>query len=146
MPGLEFRNQRVEAALRIELVLGEDNADRADAPTLHELFTGVRKNYFRLYFNYLYFDIGRRIYANADTVFSLILLFPSIVAGTMTLGLFNQISNAFDKVRSAFQTLVDDWADVVRLVSIYKRLRAFEATLEGKVLPKIESEAPVAQN
>jgi peptide/bleomycin uptake transporter len=141
LPGLEFRNQRVEAALRKELVLGEDQAERADAPTIAELFTGVRKNYFRLYFNYLYFDIGKRIYGNADTVYSLLLLFPSIVAGTMTLGLFNQISNAFDKVRGAFQTLVDDWADVVKLVSIYKRLRAFEATLEGSALPRIESEA-----
>jgi peptide/bleomycin uptake transporter len=141
LPGLEFRNQRVEAALRKELVLGEDNEDRADAPTLAELFTGVRKNYFRLYFNYLYFDIGKRIYGNADTIYSLVLLFPSIVAGTMTLGLFNQISNAFDKVRGSFQTLVDDWADVVKLVSIYKRLRSFEATLEGEKLAPIEKEA-----
>jgi peptide/bleomycin uptake transporter len=144
LPGLEFRNQRVEAALRKELVLGEDNAERASPPTLEELFTGVRKNYFILYFNYLYFDIGRRIYGNADTVYSLILLFPSIVAHTMTLGLFQQISNAFDKVRSAFQTIVDDWPDVVKLISIYKRLRAFEATLDGKALPKIENEAPLA--
>jgi peptide/bleomycin uptake transporter len=141
LPGLEFRNQRVEAALRKELVLGEDNADRALPPTLTELFSGVRKNYFRLYFNYLYFDVGRRIYGNADTVFSLILLFPSIVAGTMTLGLFNQIQNSFDKVRSAFQTLADDWTDVVKLISIYKRLRAFEATLTGGALSPIEKEA-----
>src|SRR5882762_6599277 len=31
LPGLEFRNQRVEAAYRKELVLGEDNADRGQA-------------------------------------------------------------------------------------------------------------------
>lgn len=131
LPGLEFRNQRVEAALRKELVLGEDDPNRADPPTISELFKGVRKNYFRLYFNYLYFDVGRRIYGNADTVYSLILLFPSIVAGTMTLGLFNQISNAFDKVRGAFQTIIDDWGAIVRLISIYKRLRTFEAAIEG---------------
>lgn len=140
LPGLEFRNQRVEAALRKELVLGEDNADAANPPTISELFGGVRKNYFRLYFNYLYFDVAARFYTNADTVFSLIILFPSVVGGAMTLGLFNQISNAFDKVRSAFQTLIDDWKDVVKLYSIYKRLRAFEATLEGATLSKIESE------
>ena len=138
LPGLEFKNQRVEAALRKELVLGEDDPTRADAPTIETLFTNIRKNYFRLYFNYLYFDVGKRIYGNADTVYSLILLFPSIVAGTMTLGLFQQISNAFDKVRSAFQTLIDDWDAVVRLISIYKRLRAFEATLEGKTMDRIE--------
>jgi peptide/bleomycin uptake transporter len=140
LPGLEFRNQRVEAALRKELVLGEDNENHAAPPTLSELFKGVRKNYFRLYFNYLYFDVAKRIYANSDTVFSLVLLFPTIVGGTMTLGLFNQVQNAFDKVRSAFQTLVDDWTDVVKLFSIYKRLRAFEATLEGQPLAVIEKE------
>ena len=34
LPGLEFRNQRVEAAYRKELVYGEDNANRAQPPTL----------------------------------------------------------------------------------------------------------------
>jgi peptide/bleomycin uptake transporter len=143
LPGLEFRNQRVEASLRKELVYGEDSPTRADLPTLRTLFTDVRKNYFRLYYNNLYFDVGRRIYANADTVYSLILLFPSIVAGTMTFGLFQQISNAFDKVREAVQVLINDWDAIVKLISIYKRLRAFEATLYGGELSKIEAEPAV---
>jgi peptide/bleomycin uptake transporter len=42
LPGLEFRNQRVEAAYRKELVLGEDHADRAQPPTLDMLFGEVR--------------------------------------------------------------------------------------------------------
>src|SRR5690606_14982195 len=41
LPGLEFRNQRVEAAYRKELVFGEDHADRAQPPTLAELFSAV---------------------------------------------------------------------------------------------------------
>lgn len=49
LPGLEFRNQRVEAAYRKELVYGEDRADRAQPPTVWELFANVRRNYFRLY-------------------------------------------------------------------------------------------------
>jgi peptide/bleomycin uptake transporter len=143
LPGLEFKNQRVEAALRKELVYGEDDTSRADLPTLKSLFVDVRKNYFRLYYNNLYFDVGRRIYANADTVYSYILLFPSIVAGTISFGLFQQISNAFDKVRESVQVLVNDWDSIVKLISIYKRLRAFEATLYGEALPKIEAEPAV---
>src|SRR5215212_4391221 len=54
LPGLEFRNQRVEAAYRKELVLGEDNAARAAPPALSVLFADVRANYFRLYLNFLY--------------------------------------------------------------------------------------------
>src|SRR5271163_5322783 len=46
LPGIEFHNQRVEAAYRKELVLGEDNSDRATPTTLIELYTAVRRNYF----------------------------------------------------------------------------------------------------
>ena len=53
LPGIEFFNQRVEAAYRKELVLGEDNEARADPPTLHRLFGDIRRNYFRLYLNFL---------------------------------------------------------------------------------------------
>src|SRR5260370_18058628 len=55
LPGLEFRNQRVEAAYRKELVLGQDDADRAQAPTLQGLCRDVPPNYFRLYYNFLSF-------------------------------------------------------------------------------------------
>jgi peptide/bleomycin uptake transporter len=141
LPGLEFKNQRVEAALRKELVYGEDTEARADNFTVSALFEDLKKNYYKLYKNYVYFDFGRNIYVNADTVYSLILLFPSIVAGTMTLGLFQQISNAFDKVRDSIQVLFNDWDDIVRLISIFKRLRTFEAAIDGKPLEAIPEPA-----
>jgi ABC-type long-chain fatty acid transport system, fused permease and ATPase components len=62
-------------------------------------------------------------------VFGLFLLFPSIVAGTITLGLLNQITNVFDQVRSSFQYLISSWSTLVELMSIYKRLRSFEQIL-----------------
>ncbi|WP_315308931.1 peptide antibiotic transporter SbmA [Pantoea vagans] len=130
LPGLEFRNQRVEAAYRKELVYGEDNADRASPPTVKALFSNVRLNYFRLYFHYLYFNIARMFYLQIDNVFGLVMLFPSIAAGTITLGLLNQISNVFDQVRSSFQYLITSWSTLVELMSIYKRLRSFEQILD----------------
>lgn len=130
LPGLEFRNQRVEAAYRKELVYGEDNADRARPQTVQELFSRVRFNYFRLYFHYLYFNITRILYLQVDNVFGLFLLFPSIVAGTITLGLLNQITNVFDQVRGSFQYLIASWSTLVELMSIYKRLRSFEQILD----------------
>jgi peptide/bleomycin uptake transporter len=141
LPGLEFKNQRVEAALRKELVYGEDVAARADDFTIRGLFEDLKGNYYRLYKNYVYFDFGRNIYVNADTVYSLILLFPSIVAGTMTLGLFQQISNAFDKVRDSIQVLFNDWDDIIKLISIYKRLRTFEAAIDGTPIETIPEPA-----
>ncbi|RJT23774.1 peptide antibiotic transporter SbmA [Buttiauxella izardii] len=130
LPGLQFNNQRVEAAYRKELVYGEDDPSRAAPPTIKALFNAVRHNYFRLYFHYTYFNIARILYLQVDNIFGLILLFPSIVAGTITLGLMTQITNVFDRVRSAFQYLINSWTTLVELMSIYKRLRSFERTLQ----------------
>ncbi|WP_318373601.1 peptide antibiotic transporter SbmA [Enterobacter sp.] len=132
LPGLEFKNQRVEAAYRKELVYGEDDPERADPPTVRELFAAVRRNYFRLYFHYMYFNIARIFYLQIDNVFGIFLLFPSIVAGTITLGLMTQITNVFDQVRSSFQYLINSWTTLVELMSIYKRLRTFEQTLDNE--------------
>ena len=66
LPGLEFKNQRVEAAFRKELVLGEDDESRAQPASLTELFNNVRINYFRIYFHYAYFNLARYLYLQAD--------------------------------------------------------------------------------
>jgi len=144
LPGLEFRNQRVEAAYRKELVYGEDDPERATPPTVQALFSGVRRNYFRLYFHYLYFNITRILYLQVDNVFGLFVLFPSIVAGTITLGLLNQITNVFDQVRSSFQYLITSWSTLVELMSIYKRLRSFEQILQD--IPHQEMMREAAEN
>src|SRR6185312_14869569 len=68
LPGIEFHNQRVEAAYRKELVYGEDDPTRAEPPTLSQLFSYVRRNYFWLYWNYLYFNIGRIVYLQTDAI------------------------------------------------------------------------------
>lgn len=137
LPGLEFKNQRVEAAYRKELVYGEDDANRASPPTVRQLFSAVRQNYFRLYFHYMYFNIARILYLQVDNVFGLFLLFPSIVAGTITLGLMTQITNVFGQVRGSFQYLISSWTTLVELMSIYKRLRSFERELDNQPLQEV---------
>lgn len=144
LPGIEFFNQRVEAAYRKELVLGEDDETRADPPTLHDLFDNIRRNYFRLYLNFLYFNVGRIVYLQIDAVFAYILLGPTIISGTITLGTMNQIIRAFGQVRTSFQYLITSWSTIVDLISIYNRLRAFEATLHGEPLLDLESVADPA--
>jgi peptide/bleomycin uptake transporter len=141
LPAIEFFNQRVEAAYRKELVLGEDDPNRADPPTLAVLFANIRHNYFRLYLNFLYFNVGRIVYLQTDTIFPYILLGPTIVAGKITLGTMNQILNAFTQVRTSFQYLVNSWSTIVELISIYQRLRGFEAKIGGEPLPSIETRA-----
>ena len=135
LPGLQFRNQRVEAAYRKELVYGEDDAARASPPTVADLFSHVRRNYFRLYFHYMYFNVARIFYLQTDNIFPYIVLGPTIVAGKITLGVMNQILNAFEQVRTSFQYLVNSWTTIVELLSIYKRLRGLDAAIRGEPIP-----------
>ena len=138
LPGLEFRNQRVEAAYRKELVYGEDDASRAQPPTARQLFDDVRQNYFRLYFHYMYFNIARGFYLQADNIYVHVLLVPTIVTGKITLGIWQQILTAFGQVSNSFQFLINSWTTIVELISIYKRLHAFEAVFRGQELDDIE--------
>ncbi|MCG8686445.1 MAG: peptide antibiotic transporter SbmA [Desulfobacterales bacterium] len=138
LPGLEFKNQRVEAAYRKELVYGEDDELRAQPVSLKQLFSNVRRNYFRLYFHYMYFNVFRSLYLQADNIFVYLILVPTIAAGAITFGILQQILTAFSQVSNSFQYLVNSWTTIVELLSVYKRLLAFEATLGGKPLPKID--------
>ncbi|HZY15455.1 MAG TPA: peptide antibiotic transporter SbmA [Ramlibacter sp.] len=129
LPGLEFQNQRVEAAYRKELVYGEDDPARAEQSVARGLFQHVRFNYFRLFFHYLYFDVVKWSYLQVSVLVPLVALGPTIVAGVITLGVMQQIARAFDKVTESFQYLVLSWSTIVELISVYKRLRAFEHRL-----------------
>ena len=140
LPGLEFKNQRVEAAFRKELVLGEDDESRAEPLALRELFDNVRKNYFRIYLHYTYFNLFRNFYFQLNNLFAYVLLIPTIALGTITLGIMNQIIRAFSEVTSSFQYLVRSWSTIIDLISVFKRLQAFEAAFHGKALPKLDLE------
>ncbi len=138
LPGLFFKNQRVEAAFRKELVYGEDDDSRAQPMTLKELFANVRKNYFKIYFHYMYFNVARGMYIQADNIFVYVLLIPTIAAGAITFGILQQILTAFSQVSNSFQYLVNSWTTIVELLSIYKRLSSFEAAIANQPLPAID--------
>ena len=73
-----------------------------------------------------------------------IALGPSIVGATLTLGIMQQVVRAIGRVESSFQYLVLSWTTIIELISIYKRLRAFEATLRDEPLSEIEREVAPA--
>jgi len=139
LPGLFFKNQRVEAAFRKELVHGEDDNSRAQPLTLVELFANVRKNYFRIYFHYMYFNIARMFYLQADGIFVFLLLIPTIAVGAITWGILQQILTAFGQVSSSFQYLVNSWTTIIELLSVYKRLTSFEAAIRHEPLSGLDA-------
>ena len=108
--------------------------------TVSDLFDHVRVNYFRLYFHYAYFNVFRGMYLQADNIFAYLILIPTIAAGKITFGLLQQILTAFSQVSNSFQYLVNSWTTIIELLSIQKRLAAFEAAFEGRELAAIDRE------
>jgi len=52
----------------------------------------------------------------------------------------NQILRAFGQVAGSFQFLVGSWTTIIELISIFKRLQAFESAITDQPLPKIDEE------
>lgn len=130
LPGLEVQQQKLEAAFRKELVYGEDSAQHAGPDVCRTLFGDVRGNAFTIFLNYMYFNVARYSYLQFDAIFPLLLLTPTICnAKSMGMGYIQQATGAFGRVTESFQYLLTSWSTIVDLISIYKRLLAFEATL-----------------
>ena len=130
LPGLEYNNQRVEAAFRKDLVLGEDDKyNYAQPETLWSLFTGIRFNYQRLYMHYGYFDTWRITYDQFMIIVPYLIVGPSLFTGAVLLGVVVQVSNAFQKVHGGFALFLENWTTITELRSIWKRLHEFERNL-----------------
>jgi len=131
LPGLEYNNQRVEAAFRKDLVLGEDDKKNyAQTETLLELFTGIRFNYHRLYLHYGYFDGWMTTYDQFMIIAPYLIMGPGLFTGLITLGVMVQVSNAFSRVHGGFALFLHNWTTITELRSIWKRLNEFERNLE----------------
>ncbi len=127
LPGLEYNNQKVEAAFRKELVYAEDDKENyASLSTILELFTGLKKNYFRLFLHYGYFDIWAISFAQVMVLVPFIIMGPALMSSLATLGMAVQVSNAFEKVQESFSIFINNWTTITELRSIHKRLHEFE--------------------
>ena len=136
LPGLEYNNQKVEAAFRKDLVLGEDDkANHADPIALRGFFGGIRYNYHRLYLHYGYFDAWVSTYDQFMVVVPYLIMGPGLFTGALTLGVMVQVSNAFGKVHGSFSLFLHNWTTITELRSIWKRLHEFENNLDRYAVP-----------
>jgi peptide/bleomycin uptake transporter len=138
--GIEYDLQKKEAAYRKILVIAEDDGS-IRPKTLDELFDGVREIHFKSYLYYLYFNVGRLAYLQANVLAAYIFLAPAIVAGVMTLGVMQQIIRAFGRVEGSLQYLFRAWPTIIELASVYKRLREFETNIKINISETIENKA-----
>ena len=131
--GIEYDLQKQEAAYRKILVIAEDDGN-VRPKTIDELFDDVRKIHFLSYLRYLYFNIGRIAYLQANVLSAYVFLAPAIVAGVVTLGVMQQIIRAFGRVEGSMQYLLKAWPTIIELARVYKRLREFESKINQEDL------------
>ncbi len=134
--GIEYDLQKREASYRKILVIAEDDGT-VRPKDIDELFEGVRKINYKNYLYYLYFNIVRLAYLQANVLVAYVILAPAIVAGVMTLGVMQQIIRAFGRVEGSLQYLFKAWPTIIELASVYKRLMEFEAQIEA--MDKLET-------
>ena len=129
--GVEYDLQKKEAAYRKILVIAEDD-NNVRPKSIDELFEDVKSIHYLKYLRYLYFNIGRMAYLQANVLSAYVFLAPAIVAGVVTLGVMQQIIRAFGKVEGSMQYLLKAWPTIIELASVYKRLREFESQINEK--------------
>ena len=91
-----------------------------------------------MYWHYLYFNVARYTFGQLDAIILTFMLIPTIVAAKITMGVWQQIATAFGQVSDSFQYLVSSWSTIIELLSIRKRLVAFEAAIDDQPLPDID--------
>ena len=126
--GIEYDLQKKEAAYRKILVVAEDDGS-IRPKTIDEIFLEVKNIHFLSFLRYLYFDIGRMAYMQANVLSAYVFLAPAIVAGVVTLGVMQQIIRAFGRVEGSMQYILKAWPVIIELASVYKRLREFETKI-----------------
>jgi vitamin B12/bleomycin/antimicrobial peptide transport system ATP-binding/permease protein len=135
---LNFQQQQREANFRFSLVRVRENAEgialyRGEAPErtgLLALFEAIRANWWQLmrYTKRLtFFTAG---YNQVAIAFPLFVAAPRYFAGAITLGVLQQIADAFQQVQSSLSWFVESYGSLATWKATVDRLLTFEAALQ----------------
>jgi len=139
LPGLEYKNQVVEAKFRKKLVYSEDDYNERLTEDLFPMFASVKRNYYRLFNYYMGFGILQTSFSLIAGNVAIIVLAPSYFAQLITFGVLIQVLNAFGRVEGALTYFIDRWTTIVDFQSVIKRLLEF-----NRVLDEADKEAEAA--
>jgi peptide/bleomycin uptake transporter len=138
---LEVANQRVEGALRTQLVqleLDPSNV-RQYGSILSSFYLVIQRlvdNYHRLYKNFAAFNTWLSLYDQVMIVVPYMVCAPLLFASdpdkVFTLGTLTSATNAFEKVFSSIAVVSENWMSLAEFLSVIHRLREFEKNLVCK--------------
>ena len=147
---LEVNNQIVEAEVRKELVLREENPTTVDMPLVERTFAYIdihtddfsnkfkktvadlKYNYVKLYYRFAYFSVWLGSYEQTIVLLPYVLTGPLLysTSNRITLGTVTRASHSFSNLFDALNILSDRWLDVTDFLSVVRRLRGFEDQIQ----------------
>lgn len=136
LPGLEYKNQVVEAKFRKKLVYSEDDYNERLTADLFPMFAAVKRNYYKLFNWYMAFGLWQTLFGFLAGNIAIVVLAPSYFGQLITLGVLFQVINAFGRVEGSLTYFIDRWTTIVEFQSVIRRIKEFD-----RVLTKAEETA-----
>jgi putative ATP-binding cassette transporter len=134
---LEFEQEKREANFRFSLARLREYSEQvalmrgesAEKAHLANRFTDIVTNFYRLVWRRLKLTSFTFSYNQLSSVFPLIILAPYFFAGTITLGILQQASGAFDRVQTALSFIINSYQSIASYLASINRLTSFEAAI-----------------
>ena len=135
---LSFQQQRLEADFRFNLVRLREHAEAValyggepvERQTLAGRFERVRANWWQLMRftkNLTFLTVG---YNQIADIFPILVAAPRYFAGTISLGVLTQISNAFGQVQGSLSWFIESYPDLATWKATVDRLLTFQAAMD----------------
>jgi putative ATP-binding cassette transporter len=133
LPDQQFRNQRLEANFRSDLIRVRDNAEQiamgghagVEKEILTESFDAVNKNKWELINTGKTLLISRALYGQLADPFPVLISLPLITAGKLTAGGLRKTAYAFGQVQSSLSWFVDNFQVLAGFKANIERLGAY---------------------
>jgi putative ATP-binding cassette transporter len=146
---LEFEQEKREANFRFSLArlreYSEQIALMVGEPTershLAQRFRDIVENFYRLVWRRLKLTAFTFSYNQASVVVPTIILAPYFFAGTITLGILQQVSGAFDRVQTALSFIINSYSSIASYLASINRLTSFETAIADAQHGAISEEA-----
>lgn len=135
--GLDFRQEKVEADFRFSLArlreYGEQVAllrgEKAETERLDRSFSNVVRNYLQILSRTMKLTTFTAGYDQLSVIFPYVLSAPSYFLGKITLGVFQQVSNAFTRVQASLSFLISAYTTLASFKANVDRLTTFNASM-----------------
>ncbi|EEA06870.1 SbmA/BacA-like family protein [Cryptosporidium muris RN66] len=126
LPYLHYENQKIEAALRKELVLAEDNNNSIDNNLIKSITSDLQRNYYATFRWNFPFAFGNLACREAMIFIGSIFLWPSFFSGTMTISDYYSLDLYMMQLLNVLQVIQRRWREFTEIMAIYRRLSDFE--------------------